>query len=187
MVEDYAVIDMSNSAEQWYCLATQPKREHIAANHIRVRAGIEAFCPRIAYEKKTRRGIVRFVEPLFPNYLFVYCDIQAHLRHLLAMQGVRAAVKYGDRIPNLPASFIEDLKTHFSDDIKEIEQPELQPGETVALTDGPFQNLQAIVQHYYPANDRVKVLLEFLGREISVDVSAKDVIRPDYQPKKEIK
>jgi len=174
------------SEEQWYCLATQAKREHIAASHIQQRVGIEAFCPRIAYTKRTRRGNVRFVEPLFPNYLFVHCEIQEHLRHLLAMQGVRTVVKYGDHIPHMPSDFVEELKRHFSEDIREMAPPPLQQGDDVVLAEGPFENLQAIVQHYYPATDRVKVLLDFLGRDISIEVEADKVIRPDYKPKQNL-
>ena len=104
--------------ERWYCLSTQSKREHIAATNIKQRAGLESFCPRIAYKKKTRRGIVRFVEPLFPNYIFVHCAIEDHLRHLLAMQGVKHIVKYGERIPHLPAEFIDELIGSFPEEMK---------------------------------------------------------------------
>lgn len=172
--------------ERWYCFTTQPKREHIAATSIKVRVGIKAFCPRIAYRKKTKRGIVRFVEPLFPNYIFVFCEINQHLRHILSMQGVKTVVKYGERIPYLPSSFIDELARHFPEEIKEMKDPEIKPGQEVLLTEGPFKDLRAIVESYAPTTDRIRVLLELLGRDISVEITADKVLLPNYQPKKEI-
>lgn len=172
--------------EKWYCFTTQTKREHVAATNIKVRAGIEAFCPRIAYKKNTKRGIVRFVEPLFPNYIFVFCEIHTHLRHIMSMQGVKHVVKYGDRIPEMSPYFIEELAKHFPEDIKELENPEILPGQEVILTEGPFKDLKAIVDSYAPATDRIKVLLDFLGRDISIEVASSEIILPDFEPKKEI-
>ncbi len=175
---------MDNSEQaHWYCLASLPKKEHIAAANIRSRIGIEAFCPRIAYQKKTKRGVVRFVEPMFPNYLFVYCNIQEHMRHLLSMQGVRAIVKYGGDIPYLPKAFIDELTKHFPEDIREVANPELNIGETVVVTEGPFKDLLAIVHAYTPANDRIKVMLDFLGRDLEIEVSTDEVIRKNFTPK----
>jgi len=172
--------------EKWYCFTTQPKREHIAALNIKTRAGLQAFCPRISYRKKTRRGVVKFVEPLFPNYIFVYCNIQEHLRHIMSMQGVKSVVKYGDRIPHLSPAFIRELDQYFEEDIKEINEAELKPGESVILTEGPFSDLKAIVETYAPATDRIRVLLEFLGRDVSVEVARDKVLRSDFDPKKDL-
>jgi transcriptional antiterminator RfaH len=172
--------------QRWYCFTTQPKREHIAATNIRVRAGLEALCPRISYRKKTKRGVVRFVEPLFPNYIFVYCNIHTHLRHIMAMQGVKHVIKYGERIPHLPSGFVEEIANQFPEDMKELEDPEIVPGQEVILADGPFQDLKAIVETYTPTSNRIRVLLEFLGRDISVEVDTKDIVLPDYEPKKSL-
>ena len=178
---------MSDASQiHWYCFTTQPKREHIAAAAIQARAGIKTFCPRIAYRKKTKKGIVRFVEALFPGYVFALCEIERHLRHILSMQGVKAVVKYGEHIPELPVEFVEELAQHFSEDIKEMDNPEIRPGQEVLLTEGPFKDLQAIVESYAPVNDRIRVLLELLGRSVSLEVTADKVLIPGYQPRTEI-
>lgn len=147
---------------------------------------MQAFCPRIAYRKKTKRGVVRFVEPLFPNYIFVLCEIHQHLRHIMAMQGIRSVVKYGERIPSLTPDFIQELDQYFVEEIKEIADPDFEPGEQVVLAEGPFADLHAIVASYTPAQDRIRVLLDFLGRDITIEVPRGQVLRPDYEPKKNI-
>lgn len=102
------------------------------------------------------------------------------------MQGVRRIVKYGERIPYLPGGFIEELIKCFPEDIKEMDDPEIKPGQEVVLTEGPFKDLRAIVDSYTPANDRIRVLLEFLGQDVSLEVATHEIILPDYQPKKDI-
>lgn len=178
---------MSDASQiHWYCFTTQAKREHIAAAAIKARTGIETFCPRISYRKNTKKGVSKFVEALFPGYLFVRCEVEQHLRHILSMQGVRAVVKYGDHIPDLPNEFVQELARHFPEGIKEMDNPELKPGQEVLLTEGPFQELHAIVDTYMPASHRVRVLLELLGRKVSLEVTADKVLLPGYQPRTEI-
>lgn len=59
----------------WFCLRSQPKHEKIAATHLlRTIAGIEVFSPRLRIRRQTRRGVVWFVEALFPGYLFARFD-----------------------------------------------------------------------------------------------------------------
>jgi hypothetical protein len=54
----------------WFCLRSQPKREHIAAACLRQMSDVEVFCPRVRLRKRTNRGLVWFVESMFPGYLF---------------------------------------------------------------------------------------------------------------------
>lgn len=107
--------DLSNADEAWYCFQALTKREHIAAELIRAELQLPVFCPRISYNKATRRGKVRFVEPLFPGYLFLKGDLREHFRRISAVQGVRRLVSYGDRVPKVPESFIAELKSRIGD------------------------------------------------------------------------
>src|SRR5258707_3918560 len=54
----------------WFCLKTQPKREHLAAIMLRRQFSVECFSPRLRFRRMTRRGPVWFVEAMFPGYLF---------------------------------------------------------------------------------------------------------------------
>ena len=54
----------------WFCLKTQPKREHLAATALRRQFGVECFSPRLRFRRMTQRGPVWFVEAMFPGYLF---------------------------------------------------------------------------------------------------------------------
>ena len=165
----------------WYCFRSQPKRERIAIESIRREAGLEALCPRIRFFKKTRTARKRFVEALFPSYLFVECDLNVHLRHILSLRGVSGIVKYGPRIPELPLELINALREEFDspDEIVELPESEIEVGSKVEIAEGPFQSLKAVVREYVPAEQRVEVLVEILGREIPVTVGRKSVFRDE--------
>ena len=45
-----------SSMPAWFCVRSQPKREHIAAAHLRNLVEVEVFCPRLRIRKATRRG-----------------------------------------------------------------------------------------------------------------------------------
>ncbi len=172
-----------NSEEAWYCLHTQPKREHIAAANIRSRVGLKVFCPRITYFKKTRRGRVRFTEALFPRYIFTCCEIGSRYRTLLSIPGVNSVVRYGHEFPRLPGAFIDHLKEQVPDECRESPEPALTIGSEVVVIDGPFKDIIAVVNGHLPALKRVSLLLEFLGRQINVDLPAHNIMVRNREPK----
>lgn len=174
---------VEESGELWYCLRSQTKKEHLAAAQIRSRVGIEVFAPRITFSKKTKRGKVRFTEALFPGYLFCRCEIGSHLRHLMAIPGIIGVVRYGSRIPPIPEAFIEELKKRIPTENHESPDPVIEVGAPVTIVEGPFKDLQAVVTQVLTARDRIRILLEFLGRQAEIEVPSHSVFREDKKPK----
>jgi transcriptional antiterminator RfaH len=162
----------------WYCARTKPKHEHIAAANVNRNLGLNVFNPRLRMERATRRGLVRTTEPLFPCYIFVQCfsDAWNDIRYVT---GVSSLVHFGDRIPSVPDSVIEELKDNFgTDDPLEVEDC-LAPGTEVMIADGAFRGFQAIVLRMLPARRRVQVLLDILGRSTPVEVDRTSISRED--------
>ena len=58
----------------WFCLRSQHRHEHIAANCLRLMENVEVFCPRLRFVQPRRYGKVWITEPLFPGYLFARFD-----------------------------------------------------------------------------------------------------------------
>lgn len=179
--------DLFATEPGWFCFKALPKKEHIAAELLRREAGMEAFCPRIAYHKKTRRGKVRFVEPLFPGYLFLRTDLQNEYRLIRATKGVRDVVSFGPRVPPVPESFIEELRTRLdAENLKEVPDPALRPGKEVVVTEGPFKDWKAVISGEVDGRQRVALLLDFLGRQLQVKVPARDLLIPQESPKQKV-
>jgi len=160
----------------WYCARTKPKHEHIVAAGLKRNLGLEVFHPRLRMERATKRGVVRVVEPLFPCYVFVRCNIAECLDGLRHVNGVSSLVQFGQRIPVVPDSAVEELKQCFEwEDTLDVEG-RICPGAEVTVGEGVFQGFNGIVLRVMSAKQRVQILLSFLGRATLVEVDQKSLI-----------
>jgi len=159
----------------WYCVRTQTKREHLAANYLRELEKVEVFCPRLRYRKATRRGKIWWVEPLFPGYVlakFIFTEME---RAVAFCQGVRGLVRFGAVTPPIPDAFVEALRADIQSS-RETEEdlltihPSIEPGDEVEVAHGPLQGIKGKIIEVAPAVERVKILLEFLGQEQAVEL-----------------
>ncbi len=153
----------------WFCLRSQRKHEHIAAARLR-EIGFEAFSPRIRFKRPTRRGISWVTEALFPTYLFARLDWHRSMRQAQHASGVISIVHFGDKWPTIPDAEIAGLQQHFGNAELHIIEPELAPGDEVKIASGAFEGLTAVIGRLMPSQERVMVLLEFVGRQTSVEV-----------------
>jgi transcriptional antiterminator RfaH len=160
----------------WYCVRTQPKSEHIAAAHLRQLDGVEVYCPRLRFRRMTRRGPVWFAEALFPGYLFARFTPAHSQQEVSGARGVSTLVRFGAGLATLPDEAIEDLRAHMgADECKTIDS-ELREGDPVTITAGVFKGLSTVVTELRPANERVRVLIEFLGECRHVDVAKSNLL-----------
>ena len=90
--------------------------------------------------------------------------------------GVSRVVSFGGNSPCIADAVIAELKQLVGGDALHVIPETLDPGETVQISGGAFHGLMAIVTHVYSARERVQVLLDFLGRQTAVDVSANAVV-----------
>lgn len=163
------------SKRLWYCLRTQTKREHIAAAVLLHLDTVDVFCPRISLVKKTRVGKKRFVEAMFPGYIFAkfnYSDQHRQIRH---SQGVLHIVERGGR-RIVPETTINELKDALPEGIIEVPDPSLDEGAVVEFVSGTLKGMNAKVLAQLPSGQRVQLLLDFLGREIQIEADASDIM-----------
>ncbi|NBB80223.1 MAG: hypothetical protein GVY36_12410 [Verrucomicrobia bacterium] len=160
---------------EWHCLRTQTKREHIAAALLDRLEDVEVFCPRISQVRKTRTGKKRFTEALFPGYIFARFCFYTHSRQVVHSQGITKMVQLGDRRV-IPERVINDLKASLPEGIMESPDRSVEPGADIEFVAGSLKGLNGKVLAQLPAKNRIQVLLEFLGREITVDVSPDAVL-----------
>ena len=155
----------------WYCVRTQTKREHIAAGQLTRLEGVEVFCPRVRYRRKTRRGKVWFDEALFPGYLFARFDFMTMLRAVSATTGVRGLVRFADECARVPDGVIAALRDTGGDsDTVIIPEPGLKAGDTAVMVDGAMRGLPALVTQVLPGGERVKILMELMGTMVAAEV-----------------
>jgi transcriptional antiterminator RfaH len=169
-----------DSGPAWYCVQAQPKHEHIAAAHLRrCIEGIDVFNPRLRVRRATRRGAVWFVEALFPGYLFARFDPVATMENVETTPGVRTVVRFGPLTPSVPDPVIDDLRTSYgTDELIEVGD-DLRPGDEVDVAAGPFRGFDAKVLCVLSAPERIRILLEILGRKTPVELPRGNVVLRD--------
>src|SRR5881275_3170981 len=161
---DSRIAQLPHCDQAWYCARTQPKHEHIAAGNASRRLGLEVFHPRLRLERATRRGVVRVVEPLFPCYVFIRCNLAANFDQIRYLTGISSLVHFGGQIPVVPDQVIEELRSCFDADAPVDVENQLRPGTEITIAEGSFLGSHGVVVRMLPARQRVQVLLEFLGR-----------------------
>ncbi len=174
--------DASPPAPEWYCVRSQLKHEHIAARHLGRLPAVEVFCPRVRFQRATRRGKVWFTEAMFPNYLFARFDLRA-LRIIQAEPGVAGIVHFGTHFATVPGEVIEGLRVQLDETDLKVFPDAVKPGDEVVIADGTFMGITAVVQRLLPAKDRVRVLLEFLGRPVETEIANASLVRTGVNPR----
>ena len=168
--------------QKWYCLRTQIKREHVAAASLREHEGIEVVCPRLRYKKVTRRGKIWWVEPLFPGYVLAKFDLEHQERMVSHANGVSHILKFGADYPFVPEEFMTSLREELESQEAENEvisvSPAVAEGDEVEIAEGPLRGLSGEVMEILPAQDRVRIFIEFLGSAQPVEVDLFSLLLP---------
>ena len=160
----------------WFCLKTQPKHEHLASTALRRHLEIRCFSPRVRFRKPTRRGAVWFVEAMFPGYLFAEFVFARQHRQVEYSSGIQGVVRFGDQVAMVDPGLIASLREKAGEDELVTFNPEINVGQAVQIAEGPFQGVEALVTRLLPARERIRVLLEFLGRSVEMEVPTPKVL-----------
>jgi transcriptional antiterminator RfaH len=168
------------NTQQWYVIHCKSQREPQAAAALHELLGLSVYLPLLNQN-------VRQV-PLFPGYLFVQANLyKVAPSHINAVPNIVRLVTFNDVPQSLPDDTIPTLQQRLAILNANGGKPRFQPGDRVRITQGPFQHLEAIFQGPLKPNQRVQVLIEFLGSLRTLEVSASHVERLDMppQPKRE--
>lgn len=157
--------------EEWYVAHTKAREETKALFHLQ-RQGFAAYLPRYRKNRRHARRLETVVYPLFPRYVFVRMDVECTqwrcisstlgVSHLICRNGSPAMIA-GSVISDIAAREDEDGFVHLDDD-----GPGFVPGQAVMIKDGPLADNPGLF--CASSDDRVLVMLEFLGRPVTVRV-----------------
>ncbi|WP_455820865.1 transcription/translation regulatory transformer protein RfaH [Pseudomonas cerasi] len=148
--------------ESWYLLYCKRGQLLRAKEHLE-RQAVHCLSPMIALEKTVRGKRTQVNEPLFPNYLFIEFDPESiHTTTISATRGVSHFVRFGNQPATVPLDVIIALQSPIETTV-ESELP--QPGDTVIITEGAFEGLQAIFTE--PDGEaRSMLLLNLLNKQV---------------------
>ena len=162
----------------WYLIRTKPHSEYRAAESLE-HEGLEFFLPSVRVPRP-HSGHVE--APLFPGYLFLRIDAESW-PSLLRLPGVSGWVRFDGVVSPVPDQVVAQL----AERIASIDRggglwTQFRRGQKVRVVSGPMDNLAEIVDEPTSPEDRVRVLLQFMGRLVAAQVPWQD-LRPlqDHQ------
>lgn len=172
----------SSGEIDWFCLKSQPKHEHIAAAHLRRIPGLEVFSPRLRFQRNTVRGVIWFVEAMFPGYLFARFNLDQRFREVRSTTGVSSILKFGQFYAKLDPLVIDALRERTNAEQVVVIESTLKPGDVVTIVEGSLRGLSAVVTQILSGRERVRILLDFLGRQIHAEVGKPAVLPAKRHP-----
>jgi transcriptional antiterminator RfaH len=151
---------------QWYALRSKPRKELTLWRQLESRH-VENFFPAIRVNPVNPRS--SHVRPYFPGYMFVQADLEREGQSKFNfMPYAIGLVSFGGEPAKVPADFILALRKR----IAEIAEAggelfyDMNKGDPVWITGGPFDGYRAIFDARISGEDRVRVLLEMLSDQL---------------------
>jgi transcriptional antiterminator RfaH len=165
---------MPQRAKHWAVVNTHAHRERFAIEHLK-RQGCEAYCPVMRTTIRHARRTRVVLRPLFRGYIFVKVDAANPCWRAISLtSGVRSIVRSASGFGRLPGSFVDALKAREVDGAIARPESPFQVGQTVALTDGPFDGIVATIVDMNH-RDRLVVLINLMNRLVEVKVDSAQV------------
>lgn len=163
--------ELRRSARAWFVARTKPNREDYAVRTLGLR-NVAVFMPRIV-EAECYLPAVGFRQPapLFPGYLFVNLDIEAEYHQVIWAPGIRDLVTLGGAPVPVDDAVIEQIRLRCDENgVVHVSPAPLHRGDRVEIAQGPFAGLLATVETVMPRQRRIRLLIEFLARQTTLDL-----------------
>jgi transcriptional antiterminator NusG len=112
-----------------------------------------------------------FTKRSFPGYVFVKMEVDDEvwyaIRNTPKVSGFVGGAKPSPLLDSEVDAILKQMK-----ETSERPQPKVlfEPGETVRIIDGPFSNFMGVVDHIYPEQGKMKVMVTIFGRSTPVEL-----------------
>lgn len=156
----------------WCAVNTQVNAEDKAVFHL-MRQGFSVLLPKHLKRRAHARKIEWVPRPLFPGYLFVEIDLESSpWRAIRSTVGIFDVIRFGDKPAPVPKQVINEIKARQDADglVKMREGKRFKSGDPVRVLQGAIGEVEALFDSVDDQN-RVTVLLSFLGRQVRAQVS----------------
>jgi transcriptional antiterminator RfaH len=166
----------------WYCPEEPAQARTHRCGALAANAKRRSVLSRLRFKRATKRGPVWFEEAMFPGYLFAHFNFPERHKEVRYAAGVSSILRFGQRYVRLTRKRFADceakrmrinwrsLKTTFAKVTRST------------IIEGALCGLEAVVTQFLSGRERVRVLLNFLGREMHAEVSKPGVLPATRHP-----
>jgi transcription elongation factor/antiterminator RfaH len=154
------------SGQEWYVLHSKPHKEN-QLNAFLQSQEIETFYPTLHVKPVNPRASK--IRPYFPRYLFVHVDLDdVGVSALKWAPGAVRLIEFGGHPATVPYHLIYELKQRLAriEAAGGLHLDGLEHGDPVRIVDGPFAGYEAIFDTRLSGTERVRVLLDMVGRKV---------------------
>jgi transcription antitermination factor NusG len=158
----------------WHVVSTAPSTELKVCRFL-VLHGVESYAPEFPQRRRTHPGSVRARRHhwVFPGYVFFRAPTGFSAWHLVYWApGVRQLLRNGTAPAVMDDAVLEELRQRLATTQPRHLGAGFRPGQRVRVEDGPLAMIDAVFDRCLQAPDRVRILVQLLGRQIPVDVNA---------------
>ncbi len=153
---------------KWYVVQSKPREEERALHFLKEK-GFQTYLPRMEVVKVRKFKNVKSKQALFPGYLFCRFDKDENLGHVRWTQGVKKLLP-----ESVSPMFVDDEIVQAIHSLEQedgvIRQQPLQKNDQVRIARGPLKDLLGVFDHWSSDQGRIKVLLNFINYQASVEL-----------------
>jgi len=151
----------------WHALYTKPHKERQVEGLLKER-GIETYLPTVLRKVRRRDRPDRVI--YFPCYMFARIDFdEVPLSSVAWLPGMRRIVSFGPRPAIVPDELVAVVRQRLGD-VLEVGAGKFKKGDRVRIESGPLRDLIAIFDQPMSSADRVRILLDVMGRMTAVEL-----------------
>ena len=162
----------------WYVAFCKPSQEQVAQMNAQ-NQGFDTYLPTLTKQQVSRSKLSVVTQAMFPRYLFVRpSSDEQGVASLKSTRGIVKLVQFGFELGVAPDELIEQLREVEASAYRNGPDLLFQQGDRVDVIDGPFKGFVAKVLS--KPSERVKLLLEFLGKSQQVSLPTESCRKVEY-------
>ena len=119
---------------------------------------------------------------MFPGYLFARFNFLERHKEVGHAMGVTGILRFGERYSPINDEIVFSLRRQTNEVHVAVVDTEVREGDPVTIIQGAMTGIEGVVTHFLSGRERVRVLLEFLGREIHAEVEKSAVLPAKRHP-----
>ena len=148
----------------WFAIYTRPKNEKKVAEQL-FKLGIDVYCPMVSQIKQWSDRKKKVESPLISSYVFVNLE-EKERNKVFEVPGIVRYLYWLGKPAIIQDNEIASLKESLKGILTSVEVEGIQPGDSLTITNGPFQGKEGIVSQV--EKNKIRLVLKELGVLITI-------------------
>ena len=148
----------------WFAIYTRPKNEKKVAEQL-FKLGIDVYCPMVSQIKQWSDRKKKVESPLISSYVFVNLE-EKERNKVFEVPGIVRYLYWLGKPAIIQDNEIELLRDSLKGILTSVEVEGIQPGDSLTITNGPFQGKEGIVSQV--EKNKIRLVLKELGVLVTI-------------------